>query len=647
MSSELKLRRGSTVAHTTFTGADGEVTLDTDKNVIVSHDGVTVGGFPHTKAADLAAPNGAALVTYLPSGTGAIASTVQSKLRESVSVKDFGAVGDGVTDDTAAFQEALALPGNHTVFVPPSASNYIISDTLVINSGVSLIGSASNPGGVTLELLPGVNVPLIWVKGAFASVENLSLFDGTAYDSVRDSWRVGVEVCTNANWNCVFVSIKNITGRGFYDIIHVSQEADSLRVDGVVGKQYTNSIISFERNRGAPALPAAPSSAVSIKAITGQENQHPTYRPLKIDASGVLSHDRYGLYLTNLAEATVSNLIINTPVVPIYLGVDTYLSINDALVEPTYFTTKVFSAASLDVVTGDVIEFANGQGTSYLYRAMGNGTLTTKTGWGTTTGGTFTIDGVSILCAAKVVGLLTTTAGYTKAALTDVRISRKTCFSLNTSNQFRFTLCREFGASLVSWEVGDQTSLFIDSCYFPSSPMVMSGNRYLRVINSEVSPLQSTKRYAYDSQKVMNTSYDASVTTYNASAVVNNYNDIIRLTGTAAQTISTSKAASYSETDYLTSGKITTFVKTSGTTNVINISGFPLVAIGDSVSALSRLGEPNLIFFNYSRKQLSGTTANRPSLAANHNGYMYHDTTLNKPIWWNGTVWTDATGTTA
>jgi hypothetical protein len=43
------------------------------------------------------------LVTYTPSGVGAVARSAASKFGEAVSVKDFGAVGNGVTDDTAAF----------------------------------------------------------------------------------------------------------------------------------------------------------------------------------------------------------------------------------------------------------------------------------------------------------------------------------------------------------------------------------------------------------------------------------------------------------------------------------------------------------------------------------------------------------------
>lgn len=46
MAKQLQLRSGTTTEHNTFTGAVGEVTVDTTKDVIVVHDGVTVGGFP-------------------------------------------------------------------------------------------------------------------------------------------------------------------------------------------------------------------------------------------------------------------------------------------------------------------------------------------------------------------------------------------------------------------------------------------------------------------------------------------------------------------------------------------------------------------------------------------------------------------------
>ena len=46
MAKQLKLRRGTTSQHGSFTGAEGEVTVDTDKETLVVHDGSTAGGHP-------------------------------------------------------------------------------------------------------------------------------------------------------------------------------------------------------------------------------------------------------------------------------------------------------------------------------------------------------------------------------------------------------------------------------------------------------------------------------------------------------------------------------------------------------------------------------------------------------------------------
>jgi hypothetical protein len=48
----IQLRRGTTSEHSTFTGLVGEITVDTTKDTIVVHDGVTAGGYPLAKASE-------------------------------------------------------------------------------------------------------------------------------------------------------------------------------------------------------------------------------------------------------------------------------------------------------------------------------------------------------------------------------------------------------------------------------------------------------------------------------------------------------------------------------------------------------------------------------------------------------------------
>ena len=103
------------------------------------------------------------LITYTPAGTGAVDTTVQAKLRESVSVKDFGAVGDGVTDDTAAFTSALSASNN--ILIP--SGHYIISSTLYFNTH-SIVGAGSKTPSTrgTLITMLG-DMPLFEYNGAF------------------------------------------------------------------------------------------------------------------------------------------------------------------------------------------------------------------------------------------------------------------------------------------------------------------------------------------------------------------------------------------------------------------------------------------------------------------------------------------------
>ena len=46
MATQVQFRRGTTAEHTSFKGADGEVTVDTSIKTVVIHDALTNGGFP-------------------------------------------------------------------------------------------------------------------------------------------------------------------------------------------------------------------------------------------------------------------------------------------------------------------------------------------------------------------------------------------------------------------------------------------------------------------------------------------------------------------------------------------------------------------------------------------------------------------------
>ena len=89
-------------------------------------------------------PDNSDEVNFLQAGTGAVQRTVQSKLRETLSVTDFGAVGNGTTDDTAAIQAAINAASFGGIVLFPGNKQYLTKAPITLKGSVTLQGEGTD-----------------------------------------------------------------------------------------------------------------------------------------------------------------------------------------------------------------------------------------------------------------------------------------------------------------------------------------------------------------------------------------------------------------------------------------------------------------------------------------------------------------------
>lgn len=228
-------------------------TLDTDGTLAANSDGRVASQkatktYADAKSTALAASGGSALVGHIAAGAGATARTVQSKLRDFVSVKDFGAVGDGVTNDTAAIQAAIdyvASLGGGQVFFPPVTGYYLVTGLalkqgVTLTSGMTAYGYAAGPVD-TVRI--GSNTAGWVIDTPATAITSVGIIGLTITGPGAGTATGGVRF-RNVSWSTVtYCNFNNFENQGF---LHVSGLAVTISYCLT-----TNCLL--DRTRAAPA----------------------------------------------------------------------------------------------------------------------------------------------------------------------------------------------------------------------------------------------------------------------------------------------------------------------------------------------------------------------------------------------------------
>lgn len=264
-------------------------------------------------------PDSSDEVSFLQAGTGAVTRTVQSKLRDVVSVRDFGAVGDGVTDDTAAIQAAIEASkqvraayyaldpatGTKRIYLP--AGVYLISSPLSLYSFQEFVGDG--PGtllkasggfsGTALILLKSVTPATVnWCVGTVVS--NLSFIASVA--AIRQS--------ASNILNCLFSNLTFTTTYGlmldsYTQACVINRIYSGGSIDQIVFlKGNWNLIEDIDKEQGTGATTEAYVELANHSAFPSYSDGN-TLRRILIEGTGSVNKTPiklYGTYNTTIYD---------------------------------------------------------------------------------------------------------------------------------------------------------------------------------------------------------------------------------------------------------------------------------------------------------------------------------------------------------
>lgn len=201
-----------------------------DKQIFYIPDYYLIGTAEPITKAELATSVGASLVGFVQSNSTYL-STVQNKLQEFISVKDFGAKGDGATNDTSAIQTAIDYCWNNSLTLYIPAGTYLVT-------GLTLAGSSAKQNTILKIVGNGFGNPFaVWSSSAgsvLKSTTNAPVFQVTVPTTTTTAGTLDVQgVVFDGNSTTPVVYLQAFYGVGRFSNCCVFQRGagNGLQID--------------------------------------------------------------------------------------------------------------------------------------------------------------------------------------------------------------------------------------------------------------------------------------------------------------------------------------------------------------------------------------------------------------------------------
>ena len=194
MAKQVQLRSGTTIEHSTFTGAVAEVTVDTTKNVVVVHDGVTAGGSP--MAAKANEDGTISLIKKDGTSAGVIntAGLFNNSLTSTNTNQALTAAQGKVLQDGKLDKTAISASGSAPYFVCRAWVNFNGTGTPAIRASGNVLGITDNGvGNFTVNFITAMPDNFYSISGSGSALTTMS--DFPPHSAVLLPYEYGTTYC--------------------------------------------------------------------------------------------------------------------------------------------------------------------------------------------------------------------------------------------------------------------------------------------------------------------------------------------------------------------------------------------------------------------------------------------------------------------